>query len=91
MHVEAEGKKKPHGEWNADDIVYACPDEIPLDNCEDTARKAESSNDIEEIRSHQNDICCFDSYRSARGQRNSNGGSDKRRRIIDSITDLPKD
>ena len=91
MHVEAEREEESHGERNADDIVYARPDEIPLDHCENAVRKAESGNDIEEVRSHQNDICCFDSYRGARGKRNSNGGRDKRRRIVDPITNLSKD
>ena len=34
MHVEAEREEESHGERNADDIVYARPDEIPLDHCE---------------------------------------------------------
>jgi hypothetical protein len=60
VHVNPDRQKQAHGEWNAEDIVYAGPDHIPLDDPKDTSRKMESGDNVEEVATHENYIGCLD-------------------------------
>lgn len=59
--MHAYGEEESHREWNTENVVYACPDEVSAYDGEDGAGEVEGSYDVEEIRTHKDYICSFDS------------------------------
>ena len=61
MHVQSKGKEEAHGKWDAEYVVDTSPDEISSDDGEDFAGKVQGSDDVEEIRAHEDNVGSFDS------------------------------
>ena len=74
MHIDSKGKKQPHRERNPQQIIDARPREVPPDRTEDGARKVEGRNDIEQIRTHEDNVGCFNGNRRARVEGDPDGG-----------------
>lgn len=55
-----DGQEEAHSEWYTEDVVDACPDEISTDGGEDGAGEVECGYDIEEVRTHEDDVGGFD-------------------------------
>lgn len=59
--MQPDGEEDAHGERDAEDVVDACPDEVPSDDGEDGAGEVEGCDDVEEVGAHEDDVGCFDS------------------------------
>lgn len=76
MHIDSKRKEHPHRKRNSQQVIHAGPRKVPPDRTEDGTRKVERRNDIKKVRSHQDDVCCFNGNRRARIEGNTDGGGD---------------
>lgn len=53
-------EQNTHGQRDHQDVIAACPQEVQLDLVEDGMTEIKRRDDIEEIRTHEDDIGSFD-------------------------------
>jgi hypothetical protein len=72
-----------------DEVVDGSPDKIESDLAEDTTREVESSDDVEKIGPHEDDVGCFYGDIGSGAEGDSNVCDCESWGVVDPISDLP--
>lgn len=86
--MDPDGEEEAHGEWDAEDVVDAGPDEVSADGGEDGFGEVECGDDVEEVGTHEDDVGGFNGDGGAGGEGDTNCSSDESRRVVDAVADL---